>query len=1147
MQDSSFQELFPILACCLGSGALLFLLIGAIMERRYHRSNPQSPKEEEESQLSFSERYLGDPRGEKGVFLLWLALALAIVDLLWNLPQFLSWSILPIAILAAAYHWFVCRDGPLHAQDWLGLGLAFVFFLVSVALPVLLDPTLGLLPSINFSNSFLTPRAEWPFLVICLCYALLTACRSRPSPLLRLVLVGLVAGVLLHILLKVPLSVWVLAASLPGAIPAPFGSLPLALLGASACLVLLGLGPLAVAWVRPAGKRDRALVGAGSGAVAGSLFFAWQGSILVNIISASPFFRLGLSPAENSQAQWIYALSSIASASLPAIILGLWACVLIGALVSALTGLLTPVEAGPPQPTSWPLEILLVSAPGLLLVAMLNIAVLALFDPAIQNILDAFGVEPPLGIQQNLLLGMIQPGLLLLALQLLVLGWLRNSALGGRAARFAGMQAMLFGLIAILMVILLQPSSATYLTWVQFLQGILGLEMLASGWRLTIYQGQPAADLPPMRFDGAGAGLFSALLVASIGLQTLAFAQGLALLVIPPLEKIAALQPADIPQLSASIQELFLLLFTSTNLVFGMCLACMVLLSSILGRWRQRGWFLETWQDLCLGLARLGQQPGVTGLRLLAVLSGLLLGILAASHIPPPWLFTLGTLLALLVTPRRAPLRQPLLVLAPAFLLAAAGFTCAWWETTPMAPSFLQALPLWSRSILYLLAGPAAGIAFRVLAQATRRRSQLAWRLVTLLGVALLAGALTFTNYPLASLRGGLSYYDGAAWQRFDPSNIPLGRQVNFHFFQDSRSRLWAVHAPGLALLQTGASWQAYAMPYETQSLRALKMVSSPCMLEDSSGQLWLARLDQLGRLVVSNTGVDFLDFAGSQAKSGERSSLIASSSPLIFTDCVSDPAGDIWLATNGAGVFRLPSNQPEGQPSWETFSTENSSLPSDGIHALLIDQQGRLLLGTRAGLSFFDEQDFTPIEGNGLQAAVLALFEGTDGELWVGTEDGGSYWDGAQWRSFASLPGWPGAAQVKAILEDRYGNIWVGSASGVLRYDRTQWQIVIPGLETTLLRIDPAGQIWAGGAQGLVRYAPSSGILQRFTAQAGDLAASTVQDLAFDSQGLIWVSTFDVSPAGITPHRAATAVFLFFALLFLRTWWGLRSHPVKP
>lgn len=826
MQDLSFQELFPILACCLGSGALLFLLIGAVMERRYRRANPQSSQDgdEAEPELSFSARYLGDPRGEKGVLLLWLALGLALVDLLWNLPQLLSWSILPFAILAAAYHWFVCRDGPLLAQDWLGLGLAVIFFLAAVALPVLLDPKLGLLPSITFSNSFLTPRAEWPFLVVCLCYALLTACRPRPSPLLRLVLVGLVAAVLLHVLLKAPFSAWALAAFMPGVIPACFDPLPLALLGLSACLVLLGLGPMAVAWVRPANKLGRALAGAGSGAVAGCLFFAWQGSLLANILAASPFFRLGLSPTENSPAQWMYTLSSVASASLSVIVLGLWACVAIGALVGALTGLLTPVEPGPAEPTSWPLEVLLTSAPALLLVAALNIVMLALLDPAIQKTLDAFGVEPPLGAQQNLLVGIVQPGLLLLVLQLLVLGWLRHPALGGRAARFAGLQAMLFGLVTALMTILARPSSATSLIWVQFLQVILGLEMLSSGWRLTISQHQPAPGAPPVRFDGAGAGIASALLVTAIGLPTLAFSLGLTLLVIPPLEKIAALQPADIQQLGASVQNLYSLSFTSTNLVLGISIACAILFGSTLERWRRRGWFLEIWQESCLALSSASRKLGAAGRRILALQGGLLLGVLAASRVPAPWLFLLGALLALLVTPRRASLRQPLPVLAPACLLAAAGFTCAWWETTPMTPSFLWALPPWSRSILYALAGPAAGLAFRALTQATHRRSQLAWRLSALLGAALLAGVLTFTNYPLPSLRGGLSYYDGAAWQRFAPPDIPLGRQMNFRFFQDSRSRLWALHAPGLALLQTGPAWQAYPIPYEAHSLRALKI-----------------------------------------------------------------------------------------------------------------------------------------------------------------------------------------------------------------------------------------------------------------------------------------------------------------------------------
>ncbi len=85
---------------------------------------------------------------------------------------------------------------------------------------------------------------------------------------------------------------------------------------------------------------------------------------------------------------------------------------------------------------------------------------------------------------------------------------------------------------------------------------------------------------------------------------------------------------------------------------------------------------------------------------------------------------------------------------------------------------------------------------------------------------------------------------------------------------------------------------------------------------------------------------------------------------------------------------------------------------------------------GTRINLQYLDVE-----QGLG-GSYVQTIFEDKKGNLWFGTDQGMSRYDGEYFMNFSHTAGL-NFSMVSSILEDRKGNLWFGSYSvGLIRYD---------------------------------------------------------------------------------------------------------------
>jgi DNA-binding NtrC family response regulator/ligand-binding sensor domain-containing protein len=146
----------------------------------------------------------------------------------------------------------------------------------------------------------------------------------------------------------------------------------------------------------------------------------------------------------------------------------------------------------------------------------------------------------------------------------------------------------------------------------------------------------------------------------------------------------------------------------------------------------------------------------------------------------------------------------------------------------------------------------------------------------------------------------------------------------------------------------------------------------------------------------------------------------------------------------------------------------------------------------------------------------VGALLWGREGKLWIGTWDGLSCFDGAQFVNYTVADGLAGP-RVRSLLQDQQGRLWVGTGGfndgvgwGLCCFDGQGWITYteadgLAGNWISSLCQDRQGVLWLGTQGGLSRFDGEG--FQRFTSQDG-LAADRVWDLEEAAEGGLWIAT---------------------------------------
>ena len=240
------------------------------------------------------------------------------------------------------------------------------------------------------------------------------------------------------------------------------------------------------------------------------------------------------------------------------------------------------------------------------------------------------------------------------------------------------------------------------------------------------------------------------------------------------------------------------------------------------------------------------------------------------------------------------------------------------------------------------------------------------------------------------------------------------------------------------------------------------------------------------------------------------------------------DKAGNLWFGTTENGLYKY-----DGK-SFNRYLVADG-LNSNNIYSLSEDKDGKIWIGTVAGLCLYDGKTFTKIQiplPKNLPPNknpyyrnshwVFSIMQAKSGKLWFVTIDGVYIYDGKSFTPFKIYEGEGGYLnsnnKAEQILEDKEGNIWFGGrgTEGVYRYDgKSVINIKLEELSTfrpDSIRTghnwawpqcqDKNGNIWFSNWGGVYRYDGKS--FTSFTKKDG-LSGDMVARIIEDKKGNLW------------------------------------------
>jgi hypothetical protein len=484
--------------------------------------------------------------------LLWLLAFLALLEpfIQERLSLFYSSLTLPVALLVALMDW-LNTPAEEEQEDYLlptlaVVLLAFLLFFFALAvfrLPALINPdapaALGLVMGY-----------AWFVLAAGLIWTLLFWRLGFNGRWTTAILSGVMGGGLLALLLAYPaytlyLHYFVAGFAYDG--PAHWGWVIGA--GALAALLSLALGPVAGWRARTVDRGERAAAGALAGSAAGIVLFGLLGAAMAGMIAAGDLHGVAVSRAGYSEAEWLRKFAVAVNNTFPVTILAFWLLAAGGGVTGSVTALLTPASAGPTERPQrpvdvWPMAVLIVAFPWLLLLLVTNVAVFTLLEGQLATLLEQYQAAPKWRSQLNTTLMALHPFVALHLIQILGLVWLwRLSAQAApfqRSASCLGNGAALLGILLMAGLYLIAPLSG----YLYLVSALLSVALLLAAWRLRRLA-RTAAMSPmttlqpyPPRLSWITAGIAGGLLAAILVYQSITMSVSVVMLIVAMMDQL---------------------------------------------------------------------------------------------------------------------------------------------------------------------------------------------------------------------------------------------------------------------------------------------------------------------------------------------------------------------------------------------------------------------------------------------------------------------------------------------------------------------------------------------------------------------------------------------------------------------------------
>lgn len=382
------------------------------------------------------------------------------------------------------------------------------------------------------------------------------------------------------------------------------------------------------------------------------------------------------------------------------------------------------------------------------------------------------------------------------------------------------------------------------------------------------------------------------------------------------------------------------------------------------------------------------------------------------------------------------------------------------------------------------------------------------------------SGFIWITTY------NGIMRFDGTRVEVFDRATLPfLSTDAFYAVYEDTAGTLWFA-SQGSGLIRYRNNQFEPVVPANDSLPKSIR-----CLWIESPEKIWIGSNTQ-GLYKLEKNQLTHIDHP--------------QLNDIGILDIEHDSQGNLWIATDGHGVFRYSGK------TFTQFST-NEGLPNNNINSLEWQPNGKLLVGTSNGLSVIENNEAHKhqyLKDN----QINYITTDAQGRIWIGTESGLGRMDTAD-----SPPDFVGEetgapyARINYISFDNEGSAWISTGrnglvqlkpSGILNLttseglslnrvnvvtelsdntfyigtDNGHVNIFHEGVITTMplktslngtgvrdICQDQQGNFWIASYRGVLKR---SGNAERLFTTHDGLPAEDIRRILYDSKGRLWFAS---------------------------------------
>ena len=313
---------------------------------------------------------------------------------------------------------------------------------------------------------------------------------------------------------------------------------------------------------------------------------------------------------------------------------------------------------------------------------------------------------------------------------------------------------------------------------------------------------------------------------------------------------------------------------------------------------------------------------------------------------------------------------------------------------------------------------------------------------------------------------GVLYHYDNTRWDtvRFQLAEDQKAPAI-YRIFKDRGLIVWLSTSAGLYSIENGAL-ATYSINGEPLTYPALRWA----VTRDKAGALWFG----------TNSGI--VRILGNSIQYYNKHNGLSDNT---FNDLLTDTEGNVWMASDGQGIFRFSGTQ---------FATldEAMGLPSAQVMAIASNKRDSLFIGTYdAGLYIFKEGKVSTLAfPSNLVPGITSLCYTHHSKLWIGTRGSGlwSYEDGIFRQYVAPDRGFP-SNFIHGLYEDHMKRLWIGFSNGAMVFENDSFKTVASKNLAVASFLDIGG--------GKILMAGEGKLLQYADGEVTDFITNTIADLS--------------------------------------------------